>query len=42
MEESIGYLKGTYVKDKDGIIGAMLLAEMSCYYKIRYFFDRSS
>lgn len=33
MEESIGYLKGTYVRDKDGIIGAMLLAEMSCYYK---------
>ena len=33
MEESIGYLKGTYVRDKDGIVGAMLLAEMSCYYK---------
>lgn len=33
MEESIGYLKGTYVRDKDGIVGAMLLAEMACYYK---------
>lgn len=33
MEESIGYLKGTYVRDKDGVVGAMLLSEMSCYYK---------
>ncbi len=33
MEESIGYLKGTYVRDKDGIVGAMLLAEMACCYK---------
>ena len=33
MEESIGYLKGTYVRDKDGILGAMLLAEMTCYYE---------
>ena len=33
MEESIGYLKGTYVRDKDGIVGTMLLAEMSCYYE---------
>lgn len=33
MEESIGYLKGTYVRDKDGILGTMLLAEMSCYYE---------
>lgn len=33
MEESIGYLKGTYVRDKDGIVGTMLLSEMACYYK---------
>lgn len=33
MEESIGYLKGTYVRDKDGIVGTMLLAEISCYYE---------
>lgn len=33
MEESIGYLRGTYVRDKDGVIGAMLLSEMACYYK---------
>ena len=38
MEESIGYLKGTYVRDKDGIVGAMLLAEMSCYYKSKNIF----
>ena len=35
MEESIGYLKGTYVRDKDGIVGAMLLSEMACYYKTK-------
>ncbi len=33
MEESIGYLKGTYIRDKDGVIGTMLLSEMFCYYK---------
>ena len=33
MEESIGYLKGTYVRDKDGVVGAMLLSEMAYYYK---------
>ena len=25
MEESIGYLKGDYVRDKDGILGVMLI-----------------
>lgn len=34
MEESIGYLKGIYVRDKDGIVGVMLLSEMACYTKV--------
>ena len=38
MEESIGYLKGTYVRDKDGIVGTMLLSEMACYYKNKNIF----
>lgn len=33
MEESIGYLKGTYVRDKDGILGVMLLTEMTAYFQ---------
>ena len=33
MEESIGYLKGTYVRDKDGILGIMLLTEMTAYFE---------
>lgn len=33
MEESIGYLKGTYVRDKDGILGVMLLTEMTGYFE---------
>ncbi|WP_373078850.1 phospho-sugar mutase [Fusobacterium varium] len=33
MEESIGYLKGTYVRDKDGILGVMLLTEMTTYFE---------
>lgn len=33
MEESIGYLKGTYVRDKDGILGVMLLTEMVTYFE---------
>ena len=33
MEESIGYLKGTYVRDKDGILGVMLLTEMTAYFE---------
>lgn len=33
MEESIGYLKGDYVRDKDGILGAMLIVEMCSYFE---------
>ena len=32
-EESYGYLVGTYARDKDGVLGAMLIAEMAAYYK---------
>lgn len=34
-EESYGYLSGTYVRDKDAVNGAMLIAEMFAYYKTR-------
>ncbi|MCQ2798035.1 MAG: phospho-sugar mutase [Bacilli bacterium] len=33
FEESYGYLSGTYVRDKDGVNGASLIAEMFAYYK---------
>jgi phosphoglucomutase len=32
-EESYGYLAGTFVRDKDGVVSAMLIAEMAAYYK---------
>lgn len=32
FEESIGYLLGTHVRDKDGIVTSLLIAEMSAYY----------
>ena len=35
FEESCGYLKGTYVRDKDGVVAAMLIAECASYYKQR-------
>lgn len=34
-EESIGYLTGNFVQDKDAVISAMLIAEMAAYYKKR-------
>jgi len=34
-EESCGYLTGTFVRDKDGVIGSFLIAEMTAYYKER-------
>ncbi len=34
-EESIGFLKGDYARDKDGISTAMIFAEMSCFYKAK-------
>jgi len=33
FEESYGYLTGTYVRDKDAVNAAMLVAEMTAYYK---------
>lgn len=33
FEESYGYLAGTYVRDKDGVVAAMLICEMAAYYK---------
>ncbi len=32
-EESIGYLTGNFVRDKDAVISAMLIAEMAAFYK---------
>ncbi|MCX7843511.1 MAG: phospho-sugar mutase [Clostridia bacterium] len=33
FEESYGYLAGTFVRDKDAVVTAMLVAEMAAYYK---------
>ena len=33
FEESIGFLGGTYCRDKDAVFAAMMLAEIACYYK---------
>jgi phosphoglucomutase len=32
-EESIGYVTGDFVKDKDGVISSMMLVEAAAYYK---------
>lgn len=32
FEESYGYLKGTYARDKDAVVASMLTAEMAAYY----------
>jgi phosphoglucomutase len=32
FEESYGYLKGTYCRDKDAVVASMLTAEMAAYY----------
>ena len=33
FEESYGYLAGSYVRDKDAVIGSMLICEMAAYYR---------
>ena len=33
FEESCGYLKGTYARDKDAVVAAMLTCEMAAWYK---------
>lgn len=35
FEESYGYLRGTYVRDKDAVVAATLICEMFAYYKSR-------
>jgi phosphoglucomutase len=35
FEESIGFLAGTYARDKDAVVASMLIAEMGCWYKTR-------
>ncbi len=34
FEESYGYLAGTYVRDKDGVVASMLICEMAAFYKL--------
>ncbi len=33
FEESYGYLAGSYVRDKDGVVASLLICEMAAYYK---------
>ncbi len=33
IEDSCGYLTGTYIRDKDGVLASMLIAEAAAYYK---------
>ncbi len=33
FEESYGYLKGTYARDKDSVVASMLIAEMTAFYR---------
>lgn len=33
FEESIGFLAGTYARDKDAVVASMLISEMACYYQ---------
>lgn len=35
FEESYGYLRGTQVRDKDGVIASALFSEMALYYKLK-------
>ena len=35
FEESCGYLGGSYVRDKDGVYAAYMIAEMTAFYKAR-------
>lgn len=35
FEESCGYLKGTYARDKDAVVASMLVCEMAAYYKTK-------
>ena len=33
FEESYGYLKGTYARDKDAVVASLLICEMTAFYK---------
>lgn len=35
FEESYGYLAGTHARDKDAVVGSMLICEMAAYYKTK-------
>ncbi|MFA6947348.1 MAG: phospho-sugar mutase [Eubacteriales bacterium] len=35
FEESYGYLKGDYARDKDAVVATMLIVEMAAYYKAK-------
>ena len=35
FEESCGYLKGTYARDKDAIVASMLICEMAAHYMLK-------
>lgn len=35
FEESYGYLSGSYVRDKDAVVGSMLICEMVAYFKTK-------
>lgn len=35
FEESYGYLKGTYARDKDAVVASLLVTEMAAYYRSR-------
>lgn len=35
FEESYGYLKGTYARDKDAVVASLLICEMAAFYKTR-------
>lgn len=35
FEESYGYLKGTYARDKDAVVTTLLIAEMASFYKAK-------
>jgi len=34
-EESYGYMKGSYARDKDGVVAAMLISEMAAFYSLK-------
>ena len=35
FEESFGYLKGTYARDKDAVVASMLVCELAAYLKLQ-------